>query len=249
MSTLILDDVCVSYGRVHAVCHLTGKFEAGSLTAIAGANGAGKSTLVKAIMGELPLTNGHINQGKLTPQDIAYLPQTAEIDRHFPLNLEDLVSLGSWRKNGAFRGLSNACLEETKDALRQVGLAGMEKRQIGSLSSGQFQRALFARLLLQDARVVILDEPFNAVDEQTTHDLLALILQWNKESRTVLAILHDLEQIEQHFPNTLLLAREAVYWGDTRQALSVQNKQRAKSLIHYWDNPQSQISTPFKESA
>ena len=159
------------------------------------------------------------------------------------------MSLGSWRKNGAFRGLSNTCLEETKDALQQVGLAGMEKRQIGSLSSGQFQRALFARLLLQDAREVILDEPFNAVDKQTTNDLLALILQWNKEGRTVLAILHDLEQIEQHFPNTLLLAREAVYCGDTQQALSVQNKQRAKSLIHYWDNPQRQIPSLPKESA
>lgn len=237
MSALILDDVCVSYGRVHAICHLTGQFEAGSLTAIAGANGAGKSTLVKAIMGEL------------TPQEIAYLPQTAEIDRHFPLNLEDLVSLGTWRKNGAFRGLSNDCLEEAKGALRQVGLAGMEKRQIASLSSGQFQRALFARLILQDARVVILDEPFNAVDEQTTNDLLTLILQWNNEGRTVLAILHDLEQIERHFPNTLLLAREAVYWGNTQQALSAQNKQRAKSLIHYWDNPQRQIPPLFKESA
>jgi zinc/manganese transport system ATP-binding protein len=249
MSALILDDVCVSYGRVHAICHLTGQFEAGSLTAIAGANGAGKSTLVKAIMGELPLTNGNINRGELTPQEIAYLPQTAEIDRHFPLNLEDLVSLGTWRKNGAFRGLSNDCLEEAKGALRQVGLAGMEKRQIASLSSGQFQRALFARLILQDARVVILDEPFNAVDEQTTNDLLTLILQWNNEGRTVLAILHDLEQIERHFPNTLLLAREAVYWGNTQQALSAQNKQRAKSLIHYWDNPQRQIPPLFKESA
>lgn len=247
MSTITLNDVCISYGKSHAVCHLSGQFKTGSLTAIAGANGAGKSTLVKAIMGEIPLTNGTIDRGYLAPSDIAYLPQAAEIDHHFPLNIDDLVNLGAWQKNGAFGGLSKHCISATKRALQRVGLAGLEKRQIGSLSTGQLQRALFARLLVQDTQIIILDEPFTAIDEQTTNDLLDLILQWHKEGRTVIAILHDLEQIQQYFPTTLLLAREVVYWGDSQSAMSEQHKLRARTLINYWDNLKTK--KPIKESA
>lgn len=247
MSDLTLNDVCISYGRTHAVCHLSGCFKKGSLTAIAGSNGAGKSTLVKAIMGELALTNGSIDRGFLKSQDIAYLPQAAEIDRQFPISVNDLVSLGTWAKTGVMGRLSKDSRANIAKALERVDLHGIEKRQISSLSSGQFQRILFARLLLQDAQVIILDEPFTAVDERTTNDLLQLIKQWHQEGRTVIAVLHDLEQIQQHFPNTLLLAREAVFWGDSKQALSADHRLRAKALIDYWDQPQLVTIKPTTE--
>lgn len=165
------------------------------------------------------------------------------------MNIDDLVNLGAWQRNGAFGGLSKHCISATKRALQRVDLAGLEKRQIGSLSTGQFQRVLFARLLVQDTQVIILDEPFTAIDEQTTNDLLDLILQWHQEGRTVIAILHDLEQIQQYFPTTLLLAREVVYWGDSQSAMSEQHKLRARTLINYWDNLQTKSKKPMKESA
>ena len=115
-----------------------------------------------------------------------------------------------------------------------VGLGGFEQRSIGSLSAGQFQRVLFARLLLQDASVILLDEPFNAIDARTTHDLLALIGAWHGQGRTVIAVLHDIEQVRQHFPSTLLLAREAVAWGDTAGTLQPDNLRRAKNMAEHW---------------
>ena len=92
-------------------------------------------------------------------------------------------------------------------ALAAVGLNGFENRPIGTLSGGQTQRMLFARVLLQDARLIVLDEPFNAIDAKTTADLLALVKRWNGEGRTVLAALHDLDMVRNNFPETLLLAR------------------------------------------
>ena len=77
------------------------------------------------------------------------------------------------------------------------------------------QRALFARLLLQDASLVLLDEPFNAVDEKTVKDLIGLVSRWHQEGRTVLAVLHDYETVQAHFPNALMLARELVAHGPT----------------------------------
>ncbi|MEL0613319.1 ABC transporter ATP-binding protein [Marinomonas arenicola] len=236
MSDLILDDVCISYGQHHAVCHLSGAFKKGSLTAIAGSNGAGKSTLVKAIMGELPLTRGRIKRGSLRNQDIAYLPQTADINRQFPISVYDLVSLGTWTETGAFGRLSDSSQANIAKALQRVAVTGVEQRQIQSLSAGQFQRILFARLLLQDAQVIILDEPFTAVDEKTTLDLIHLIKQWHQEGRTVIAVLHDIEQIQQYFPSTLYLARESVFWGDSKSAFSSTHRAQARILTDYWDN-------------
>ena len=94
---------------------------------------------------------------------------------------------------------------------------------MGALSGGQFQRVLFARLLLQDASLILLDEPFRAVDTKTIADLIALILRWHGEGRTVLAALHDMEQVRAYFPMTLLIAREVVAWGETRKVLTPAN--------------------------
>ena len=125
--------------------------------------------------------------------------------------------------------------EEAARALQAVGLEGLEDRLVGALSSGQFQRVLFARLLLQDAPVLLLDEPFTAIDARTTADLLTIVRRWHGQGRTVIAVLHDLEQVRQHFPETLLLAREAIAWGDTDQVLVSEHLARARNLAERWD--------------
>ncbi|MDE1993439.1 MAG: ATP-binding cassette domain-containing protein, partial [Rhizobiaceae bacterium] len=167
-SAIRLDNVTVAYERHPAVHHVTGTFQLGSLTAIAGPNGAGKSTLLKAIIGELKPVDGLIDRGHLARGDFGYLPQAAEIVRRFPISVADTIMLGAWKTSGAFGRFSKEDAERARDALAAVGLSGFERRHIGSLSAGQFQRVLFARLLLQDARVILLDEPFTAIDQRTT---------------------------------------------------------------------------------
>ena len=223
-----LQDLTLAYQRHPAIHHLSGRFRTGSLTAIVGPNGAGKSTLLKAIAGTLRPVSGRVDRA-VPQRRLGYLPQAAEIDRSFPLSVLETVILGAWR------GVTAAHREEASRALQAVGLEGLEDRLVGALSSGQFQRVLFARLLLQDAPVLLLDEPFTAIDARTTADLLTIVRRWHGQGRTVIAVLHDLEQVRQHFPETLLLAREAIAWGATDQVLVSEHLARARNLAEHWD--------------
>ena len=235
-AAITLDNLTVAYEKHAAVHHVSGCFAAGSMTAVVGPNGAGKSTLLKALVGEKAASSGRIERGGLARASVAYLPQAAEIDRAFPLNVADTVLLGAWRQSGPFGSVSRAMRTRAAEALASVGLDGFGARPIGSLSVGQFRRVLFARLLLQDADVIMLDEPFAAVDQRTTADLLALLDRWHGERRTVIAVLHDFDQVRAHFPQTLLLARELIAWGDTELAMSVGNLRRARVMSEAWDD-------------
>ena len=122
-----------------------------------------------------------------------------------------------------------------REALEAVGLRGFENRALHTLSGRQAQRALFARVMLQDAAVILLDEPFTAIDEKTTADLIALIQRWHGEKRTVVAVLHDIDMVRQVFPQALLMAREPVAWGDTATALAPENLLKARRMTEAWD--------------
>ncbi len=235
LPALQLDDLTVCYHRHPAVHHLSGQFNSGSLTAIVGPNGAGKSTLLKAIMGLLPVTTGHIKPAVPSRGDIAYLPQQAQIDRNFPITVMDVVMLGHWRRIGILGAVTGALKTKAAKALAAVELDGFPRRLINSLSAGQFQRVLFARMLLQDAALILLDEPFTAIDARTTTDLLQVVRRWHGEQRTVIAVLHDLEQVRAHFPETLLMARSGIAWGDTAQVLTPTNLLRARHMAEAWD--------------
>lgn len=230
-----LDNLTLAYDRHPAVHHLSGQFGTGSLTAIVGPNGAGKSTLLKAIAGLLPPSSGRVDRQGLRKGDIAYLPQQAEIDRSFPLSVFDMVLMGRWKRLGVFGGAGRADRQAALQALEAVGLAGFERRMIAQLSAGQMQRVLFARLMVQDAPVILLDEPFNAIDARTTADLLALVTRWHGEARTIIAVLHDFEQVRAQFPETLLMARECLGWGATAAVLTPANLAKARSRSEAWD--------------
>jgi zinc/manganese transport system ATP-binding protein len=228
-------DVTLGYDRHPAVHHLEGAVAAGSLTAVVGPNGAGKSTLFKGVVGVIKPLAGRIERNGVAPHDIAYLPQIAEIDRSFPINVFDLVAMGLWRSRGLFGGIGRRDRDAIEQAISAVGLTGFEQRPIGTLSGGQMQRMLFARLLLQDARVIVLDEPFNAIDAKTCADLVALIRRWHGEQRTILTALHDLELVKALFPETLLLAREPVAWGATADVLTPENMLKARRMCEAFD--------------
>jgi zinc/manganese transport system ATP-binding protein len=216
-------DVTLGYDRHPAVHHLTGEVAPGALLAVVGPNGAGKSTLFRGIVGILKPLSGTISTGGIDAKDIAYLPQSADIDRSFPISVFDFVGTGLWRRTGFFGGIGRAARANIAEALAAVGLSGFENRGIGTLSGGQMQRLLFARVLLQDARLIVLDEPFNAIDAKTSADLLALVQHWHAEGRTVLAALHDLDLVRANFDQTLLLARGPVAWGPTAEVLTPEN--------------------------
>jgi zinc/manganese transport system ATP-binding protein len=229
-------DVTLGYDRHPAVHHLNGEVAPGALLAVIGPNGAGKSTLFRGIAGILKPLAGAISLGGLDIRDIAYLPQTVDIDRTFPISVFDFVGTGLWRVTGFFGGMGKPAQDKIAQALSAVGLNGFENRGIGTLSGGQMQRMLFARVLLQDARLIVLDEPFNAIDAKTSADLLALVRRWHSEGRTVLAALHDMELVRAHFPETLLLARGPVAWGTTAQVLTAENLGEARRMCEAFDD-------------
>jgi len=213
------------------VAGLTGVFAPASLTAIVGPNGAGKTSLLKALAGILAPRAGKIVCAARAGKRLGYLPQQSELERDYPITVVELVALGRWREFGAFRPPSDRLAGAIDEAIAAVGLADLADRPIGQLSAGQFQRVLFARLMLQDATVILLDEPFAAIDESTTEDLLGLIKRWHAEQRTVVAVLHDLDQVRAHFPDTLLLARSCIAWGDTATTLTDDNRARTRAAL------------------
>jgi zinc/manganese transport system ATP-binding protein len=229
-------NVTLGYDRHPAVHHLNGEVASGALVAVIGPNGAGKSTLFRGLAGVLKPLSGSIHLGGLDIRDIAYLPQTADIDRTFPISVFDFVGTGLWRRTGFFGGMGKAARDKIAQALAAVGLNGFENRSIGTLSGGQMQRMLFARVLLQDARLIVLDEPFNAIDAKTSADLLALVKRWHGEGRTVMAALHDMELVRNHFPETLLLARGPVAWGATTDVLTAENLLVALRMCEAFDD-------------
>lgn len=231
MTAVILDNVTISYDRHPAVHHVSGRFESGSLTAIAGPNGAGKSTLLKAIAGILTPSQGGISQeggGRL-----AYMPQSSDIQRDFPITALEMVASGHWHRTGGLKAMGKDTKLKAMEALASVGLQGLGGRLVGTLSTGQFQRLQFARLMMQEAQLILLDEPFAAVDAETTASLMSLIQQWHKEGRTIICVLHDLDQIRTFFPQCLLLSRECVGWDTPAKLLKPEHLLTTK-LFNGW---------------
>ncbi len=224
-----LDGLRLGYRGVVALDGLSGRIERGSLTAVVGPNGAGKSSLLKALAGAVRPVAGRL---RLAPDArIAYLPQASAVDRSFPISVADFVAMGLWRQVGIFRRFGTPAREAIASALASVGIADLAGRPIATLSGGQMQRALFARLALQDAPVILLDEPFSAIDSRTTTALLRIIEGWHGEGRTIVAVLHDLDLVRAHFPRTLLVAGRPVAWGATADVLTAANLAAAREAM------------------
>jgi len=225
-----LDEVSLGWRDKVAVHDLSGCFAKGSLTAVVGPNGAGKSTLLRGIMGWVSPLAGRIRLSCGPGDDPAFMPQQGDFDRSFPISTRDFVAMGAWRRVGPWRAFGAAERERLDAALLAVGLADFGRRPLATLSGGQLQRALFARLMLHDAGIYMLDEPFSAVDRATTEDLMSLLLEWHARNKTVIVVLHDLDLVRRHFPQTLLLAGQGVAWGATEDVLTPENLHLARHL-------------------
>jgi zinc/manganese transport system ATP-binding protein len=231
----------VGYRERIAVEDVSGIFAAGSLTAIVGANGAGKTTFLHAIAGLIAPRHGSID---ISAEDIAYLPQSDSIDRDFPISVLEFAALGSWARIGVLGRVPPELRPRSMNALQAVGLDDLAGRMLGDLSVGQFRRALFARVIMQDAAIILLDEPFAGVDAATSDDLMSLLQRWHAEGRTVMVALHDLDQVLAVFPETLLLARKAIAWGETATALTPEKLVEGGLAVPPGPGSQVRLATP-----
>lgn len=213
-----LDNLVAGYEGMAITPSLSGVIRKGSMTAIVGLNGCGKSTLLKTLAGFIPPVSGVVHWSPSRPT-IGWLAQRHALESQFPLTVLDVVSQGAWPRISLLRGLRNDVRRRIQASLARVGLTEMVKTPIEELSGGQFQRMLFARVLVQRAPLVMLDEPFTGIDEATTHDLMGVIQEMHQQGQTVLAVLHDNQRVADYFPETLLLAPQNACWGPTHEVL------------------------------
>lgn len=201
---IMLDNLCIGYDGEAIAPPVDGRITRGNLMAIVGANGCGKSTLLKTLAGFIPPVSGKVRWQVRRPV-IGWLAQRQELDQQFPLTVQDVVSQGAWPRLSSLYGMGPGMRKRIATALERVGLLSLAKAPINTLSGGQFQRMLFARILVQQAPLVMLDEPFTGVDETTTEMLMSLILDMQRHGQTVLAVLHDSEKVARFFPQVLEL--------------------------------------------
>ena len=200
----------------------------GSTTAVLGANGSGKSTFVKMLMGLIAPLSGQVHWPSGRPSEIGYLAQMTEFDRRFPIRVRDLAAMGAWKGLGLMRRMDAATKARVDQALEMAGVQDIADRSLHTLSGGQLQRTLFARVIMQDAPLIILDEPFAAVDQSTEAHLLRIIDRWRDEGRAVILVVHDLSSVLDHCSHALLLGAGKATFGDvetvlTRERLIAQN--------------------------
>jgi manganese/zinc/iron transport system ATP- binding protein len=173
------------------------------MAAIVGPNGAGKSTFIKAALALTPRLTGDVTffgeSLRAVRQRIAYVPQRAAIDWDFPITVEEVVLMGVYGQRGWVRRPRKEDYMRVADALEVVGLASFRQRPIAQLSGGQQQRTFLARALVQQADLWILDEPFQGVDAETEHALVAVLHGLQTKGKTIIAVHHDLQTLPRYF--------------------------------------------------
>jgi len=211
--TLEIRNLALGYPDLTLFRQLSLDLHPGTNLAVLGANGSGKSTFVKLLLGLTDPLAGRLSWPGGRPREIGYLAQMTEFDRRFPMRVRDLAAMGAWRGFGLWSGLNRAGRLKVEAALDEAGVADIADRPLHTLSGGQLQRTLFARVILQDAPVILLDEPFTAVDQTTEAHLLSIIDRWRSEGRAIVLVVHDLSSVLDHCSHALLLGGGLASYG------------------------------------
>lgn len=227
-------DLTVAYrSGVTALSEASLDVPAGSVTALVGMNGAGKSTLFKALMGLVAHGRGEVRimglpvAQALRRNLVAYVPQSEDVDWTFPVLVRDVVMMGRYGHMGLMRRPRPADRQAVEDALARVGLSDMATRQIGELSGGQKKRVFLARALAQDARVILLDEPFTGVDVETERRIIALLSAMRDEGRAMLVSTHDLGAVPEYCDRVVMVKGTVLAAGPTETTFTPENLRRA----------------------
>ncbi len=219
-AVLEIRNLALGYPGLTLFRGLSMDIERGATLAVLGANGSGKSTFVKMLLGLMQPLSGKLTWPDGAPREIGYLAQMTEFDRRFPIRVRDLAAMGAWKGFG-LRGRLDAKTKDKVDAaMEAAGVLNIADRSLHTLSGGQLQRALFARVIMQDAPLILLDEPFAAVDQSTEAHLLSIIGQWRAEGRAVILVVHDLSSVLDHCDQALLLGGEEASHGPVETVLT-----------------------------
>lgn len=219
-SVLQLRNIALGYPGMPLFRHLSLDIRAGQSLAVLGANGTGKSSFVKMMLGLKTPDAGQMHWPSGRPSEIGYLAQMTEFDRRFPIRVRDLAAMGAWRGFGLRAGLGQTGRRQVEAALAKAGVLEIADQPINTLSGGQLQRTLFARVIMQNAPLVLLDEPFAAVDQSTEAHLLSIIGRWRNEGRAVVLVLHDLSSVLDHCDQALLLGGGIASIGPVEDVLT-----------------------------
>ncbi|WP_343080593.1 manganese/iron ABC transporter ATP-binding protein [Ostreiculturibacter nitratireducens] len=224
------EGVTVTYRNGHTALRDTSfTIPTSTITALVGVNGAGKSTLFKALMGFVPLAAGRVEilgqpvRNALKAQHVAYVPQAEEVDWSFPVLVEDVVMMGRYGHMGFLRRPRASDRAAVDEALERVNMTGFRHRQIGELSGGQKKRVFLARALAQDARVILLDEPFTGVDVKTEEQIIALLRDLRAEGRVMLVATHNLGSVPEFCDRVVLVKGTVLAHGPTAEVFTPAN--------------------------
>ena len=239
----------LGYGTEIVAEDVAFRLASGDVLAVVGHNGSGKSTLIKTLLGNLSPLAGTLNWPLGRPRTIAYLGQRAEFDSRFPIRVRDLAAMGAWSNLGFLGRIDHTCQVRIRHALECTGTAEIADMPLHKLSAGQLQRALFARTMVQDAQLILLDEPFTAVDQTTEAALLTLIDSWAADGRTIILVLHDLSAVLQHCTTALLLGDGRALFGAPKETLTPDNlvahRYLSRSQAAWIENMYAQARTDY----
>ena len=227
---LDIRNLTVRYGDFLALDQVTFQVMREERVAVVGPNGAGKSTLFKAISGIIKPSAGEISIFGQPPGGhicIAYVPQRSQIDWSFPVTVADVVMMGRSGKIGLFRWPAKKDWEVVYDALEQVNMRELAKRQIGELSGGQQQRVFLARALAQEAELLLLDEPFTGLDAPSQEAILHILDIVRARGVTALVSTHDLDLAAKNFDRMMLLNHSVIAYGPPELVFVADNLIRA----------------------
>ncbi|SDJ00528.1 metal ABC transporter ATP-binding protein [Billgrantia gudaonensis] len=215
---LQLDDLQLAQGNRTVLQHVDGAFRDGAITALVGANGTGKSTLIQGIMGLLKPVAGRV-RCRVSKERRAWLPQQLALDLTFPMSVEELVMTGSWPSHGALKGYCAAHYRRGREVMARLGISHLAHRPLGELSGGQRQRALIGRTLMQEAELLLLDEPFANVDAETVDVLTTVLRDMADSGATLIVVLHDTEQLARLADEVVVLSHGHAHWTSTEAVL------------------------------
>lgn len=220
-SVITMQDCNLAYGYKTVVTGLNGNVEAGEALALIGPNGSGKTTFLQAIIGTVRVSSGSLKLPEHV--SIGYVPQQVDVDLTFPITARQVVAMGLSRQTGLWGCLNKQQKTAVEDALRHVGLLHRALVRFGDLSGGQRQRILLARAIVAKPTLILLDEPFNGLDEPNRRELLHIMENAKKEGIAFVVSTHDLVIAESICEKALLLAGKQVAFGLLRDVLTASN--------------------------
>jgi ABC-type Mn2+/Zn2+ transport system ATPase subunit len=213
----VLRDVSAGYGAGLVLEHVDLAIAPGTLVGVIGPNGSGKSTLLKAILGLAPQSSGSVLlDGRPVDEQrerLAYVPQREAVDWSFPVSAEQVVMMGRYPQVGWLRIPGSRDRAAVRDALERVAMVDLGTSQIGALSGGQQQRVFLARALVQEASVLLLDEPMTGVDQTTEELIVNLLQELRNGGATILHATHDLESAAEISDQLCFVNRRVVAYG------------------------------------